>query len=136
MPDLPRLSTLPAMYVIHHAHLIAQACRSHEGLSAGEQRFCAVGAACGVSAFQVWMHTLPPGAHTPLQRHAGSFAALVLAGSGKLLVNGGPLRFQSPCTLVVPPHSDFQLVNNAVLPLLVVSVFTAEPCACPDQGTA
>jgi len=130
MPDAPRLRTLAAMYVIHHAHLIAQACRSRQGLSAGEQRFCAVGPACGVNAFQVWMHTLPPGAHTPLQRHSGAFAALVLAGSGKLLVNGGPLRFQSPCTLIVPPHTDFQLVNNAVLPLLVVSVFTAEPAAC------
>jgi gentisate 1,2-dioxygenase len=77
-----------------------------------------------VNAFQVWMHTLPPGAHTPVQQHDGAFAALVLAGSGKLLVNGGPLRFQSPCTLVVPPQADFQLVNNATVPLWVVSVFT------------
>jgi quercetin dioxygenase-like cupin family protein len=115
------------MYVIHHTHLMELACRGAASLSPGEHRFCAIGPACGVSAFQVWMHTLPPGAQTPVQQHAGTFAALALAGSGKLLVNGGPQRFHSPCTLVVPPHTDFQLVNNAAVPLLVVSVFTAEP---------
>jgi len=120
----PGLHTLQGMFVIHHAHLINQAGRTEATLQAGEQRFCAIGPACGVNAFQVWMHTLPPGAHTPVQQHDGAFAALVLAGSGKLLVNGGPLRFQSPCTLVVPPRADFQLVNNAAVPLWVVSVFT------------
>ncbi len=125
----PGLPTLPAMYVIHHAHLMDLACHAAARTSPGEQRFCAVGPACGVNDFQVWMHTLPPGAQTPVQQHGGSFAALVLAGSGKLLINGGPLRFQSPCTLVVPPHADFQIVNNAAVPMLVVSVFTAEPTA-------
>lgn len=109
------------MHVIHHAHLIDLAQRGPDG----EQRFCAIGPSCGVHDFQVWIHTLPPAAHTPLQRHAGSFAALVLAGSGKLLVDGGPLRFQSPCTLVVPPHCDFRISNNAAVPLRVVSVFTS-----------
>ncbi len=130
MPAPLGLRTLASMYVIHHAHLMDLAYRATARLSPGEHRFCAVGQSCGVSDFQVWMHTLPPGTQTPLQRHTGSFAALVLAGSGKLLINGGPLRFQSPCTLVVPPHADFQLVNNAAVPMLVVSVFTAEPAAC------
>jgi len=124
MPRRPGLPTLGGMFVIHHAHLIDRADRTDPALQAGEQRFCAIGPACGVNAFQVWMHTLPPGAHTPVQQHHGAFAALALAGSGKLLVNGGPQRFQSPCTLVVPPGADFQLVNNAAVPLLVVSVFT------------
>lgn len=123
MPCRPRLTTLAAMYVIHHAHLID----TPGGAVPGEQRYCAAGPRLGVAAFQVWVHTLPPGAHTPLQQHTGCFAALVTGGSGKLLVNGGPLRFQSPCTLVVPPHTDFQIVNNAAVPLRVVSVFTAEP---------
>lgn len=129
MPTPPSLHTLATMYVIHHAHLMDLASRATVHPTPGEHRFCAAGPTCGVSDFQVWMHTLPPGAQTPVQQHAGSFAALVLAGSGKLLINGGPLRFQSPCTLVVPPNSDFQLVNNAAVPLLVVSVFTAEPTA-------
>jgi gentisate 1,2-dioxygenase len=127
MPHRPGLPTLRRMFVIHHAHLIDQAAHTGPVLQAGEQRFCAIGPACGVNAFQVWMHTLPPGAHTPVQQHQGTFAALVLAGSGKLLVDGGPLRFQSPCTLVVPPGADFQFVNNAAVPLLLASVFTAEP---------
>lgn len=123
MPRHPPLRTLAAMYVIHHSSLMAPA----PGDATGELRYCAIGPALGVHDFQLWVHTLPPGAHTPVQQHTGSFACVVLAGSGKLLVNGGPLRFQSPCTLVVPAHSDFQIANNAAVPLRLVSVFTAEP---------
>lgn len=111
------------MHVIHHANLKGR------DLDAGVdgQHFCAVGPACGVHDFQVWVHTLPPGARTPLQQHAGAFAALVLSGSGKLLIDGGPTRFQSPCTLVVPPRTDFRIANNAGVPLRVVTVFTPGP---------
>lgn len=125
MPAGRGVTRLAAMHVIHHAHL-----RGPSSASEGDgERFCAAGPACGVHDFQVWIHTLPPGAHTPVQRHAGAFAALVMAGSGKLLVDGGPTRFQAPCTLVVPPHCDFQIANNATLPLRVVSVFTSEPAS-------
>lgn len=123
MPPGVLLRTLAAMYVIHHSTLMAPT----PGDTTGEMRYCAIGPALGVHDFQLWVHTLPPGAHTPVQQHTGCFACVVLAGSGKLLVNGGPLRFQSPCTLVVPPDSDFQIANNAAVPLRLVSVFTAAP---------
>ena len=95
--------------------------------SAAEERTCVIGPRCGVHDFQAWAHTLPPGALTPAQRHAGSWACLVLAGTGKLLLDGAPLRFQAPCTLVVPPGSDFQIANNGTQPLRLVSVFTVPP---------
>lgn len=111
------------MYVIHHSALKALA----PGEPSGDERYCAIGPHCGVRDFQVWLHTLPPGAHTPLQQHAGSFACVVLVGSGKLVVDGGPVRFQAPCTLVVPAGCDFQIANNASQPLRVLSVYTAPP---------
>jgi hypothetical protein len=33
----------------------------------------------------------------------------------------------SPCTLLVPPHLSFELVNNGTTTLRLVSVFTAAP---------
>lgn len=122
MPWPGRLRRLRAMHVFHHQHL-----KSLAQDRDGEQHFCAIGPPCGVHDFQVWVHTLPPGAHTPLQRHAGSFACLAFSGSGKLLIDGGPVRFQAPCTLVVPPGCDFQITNNSALPLRVLSVFNTEP---------
>ncbi len=122
MPWPAPMRRLPAMHVFHHQHL--------KGLvhdTDGQQNYCAIGPACGVHDFQVWVHTLPPGAHTPLQRHSGSLACLVFAGSGKLLIDGAPVRFQAPSTLVIPPGCDFQVANNSALPLRVVSVFTAMP---------
>lgn len=122
MPWHAPLRRLPGMHVFHHQHLKSLA-REPDG----EQNYCAIGPACGVNDFQVWVHTLPPGAHTPLQRHSGSLACLVFAGSGKLLIDGGPVRFQAPSTLVIPPGCDFQITNNSTLPLRVLSVFTAMP---------
>lgn len=122
MPRPARLRKLPVMHVFHHQHLKGLALDPER-----EQHYCAIGPPCGVRDFQVWVHMLPPGTHTPLQRHAGSFACLAFSGSGKLLIDGGPVRFQAPCTLVVPPGCDFQIANNSTLPLRVLSVFNAEP---------
>jgi len=111
---------LQRMLVIHHSHLA-------ESLHDGKQRFAVVDAARGIGLFEVWMHTLAPGAHSPVQQHRGEMAVLALAGGGKLLVAGGPQRFQSPCTLVIPPATEFQFVNNASVPLQLVEVFTDAP---------
>jgi len=108
------------MHVIHHAHLSQPA---HEG----EQRFAVADRACGITNFEVWMHTLAPGAESTEQRHHGELVAVALAGSGKLLIDGGPQRFHSPCTLVVPAGCEFRLVNNATVPLQFVVVCTDVP---------
>jgi quercetin dioxygenase-like cupin family protein len=105
------------MHVIHHAHLSRPA-------DDGEQRFPVAGRSCGINAFEVWMHTLSPGAESADQRHHGELAAIALAGSGKLLIDGGPQRFHSPCTLVIPAGCEFRIVNNASVPLQFVVVCT------------
>lgn len=108
------------MYVIHHAHL------PHETVD-GELRIPAAGAERGLSGFSVSVRTLDPGAHTAPQRHAGELVMLALHGGGKLLVDGGPQRFNGPCTLMIPPLQSFQLVNNGTAPLQLVWVYTAAP---------
>lgn len=108
------------MHVVQHAHL------AHLNV-AGEMRVAAADGQRGLNAFEVWVRTLEPAAHTEMLSHAGELVVLALAGNGKLLIDGGPLRFAGPCTLVIPPGQAFQLANNSVLPLQLVWVFTRAP---------
>lgn len=108
------------MYIVHHAHLKPQR-------SDGEHRFAAADKILGVKNFEVWMRRLEPGAHSAEKRHDGELVVLVLAGCGKLLVDGGPQRFAAPCTVLVPPGVPFQFVNHGTEPLQMVAVCTRTP---------
>jgi quercetin dioxygenase-like cupin family protein len=116
---LPRLA---AMHIVHHAHLSCD----QQG---GARQLVAADHHQGIGQFQVWVVTLDPGAATGEQRHAGELVAIALQGSGKLLVDGGPQRFQAPCTLVIPRDAVFHVVNNGSTTLELVTVFTRPPIA-------
>jgi hypothetical protein len=113
------------MHVVHHAHL------PHLHL-AGELCIAAADRSRGISGFEVWVRTLDAGAHTEPQRHVGELVVLALAGGGKLLIDGGPQRFNGPCTLLIPPQLQFQLVNNGTTPLQLVWVFSVAPVPIAD----
>ena len=81
------------------------------------------GAALCQAPFEVQVHTLDAGASAEPETHPEAQVVLALAGSGKLLMDGGPLRFSAPCTLLIPARSSFQFVNNAATPMQLVSVF-------------
>lgn len=108
------------MHVVHHAHL------AHDRVG-GELRVAAADSSRGVTGFEVWVRTLDAGAHTEPLCHAGDLVVLALCGGGKLLVDGGPQRFNGPCTLVIPAAARFQLVNNGTSPLQLVWVFSVAP---------
>lgn len=110
------------MHVVHHGHLP----HLHVG---GEQCIAVADRSRGIEAFEVWLRTLEPGRHTGPLTHAGELVVLALAGGGKLLIDGGPQRFHGPCTLLVPRHGIFELVNDGCTPLQLVWVFTAKPQA-------
>jgi mannose-6-phosphate isomerase-like protein (cupin superfamily) len=112
------------MHVIHHAHL------PHETVD-GELRSTAACLERGFRNFEVSVRTLEPGAHTAPQCHAGELVVLALFGGGKLLIDGGPQRFNGPCTLLIPPQQSFQLVNNGTAPLQLVWVYTQAPVPAP-----
>jgi quercetin dioxygenase-like cupin family protein len=108
------------MHVVHHAHL-------PHLRSGGELTIPAAGPGQGLHGFEVWLRTLDPGAHTMPQCHRGELVVVALAGAGKLLIDGGPQRFNAPCTLLIPPGATFQLVNLALSPLQLVCVFSVTP---------
>jgi len=103
------------MQIVHHAHLNAQ---QHDG----EQIVTAADATLGVHGFEVRVHRLAPGAHGAELRHAGEQVVVVLAGCGKLLLDGAPQRFAAPCTVRLPPRRCAQFVNHGSEPLLLVAV--------------
>lgn len=104
------------MHVVQHTHL-PQLQFGGEACIAAAQR----------AAFQVWLRTLAPGAHGDTLQHAGELVVLALEGHGKLVIDGGPLRFTGPCTLLIPPGTPFQLANHGSQPLQLVWVFSVAP---------
>lgn len=116
------------MHIVHHAHL---SCDQH----GGTRQLVAADHHQGIGQFQVWVVTLDPGAATGEQRHGGELVAIALQGSGKLLVDGGPQRFQAPCTLVIPRDAVFHVVNNGSTSLELVTVFTQRPTAADEASS-
>ena len=110
------------MYIVHHAHLKSQ---RHEG----EHCMAAADASLGIHGFEVCLRRLEPGEHSGELRHHGERVVLVLAGCGKLLIDGGPQRFQAPCTVIVPPHRSAQFVNHGSEVLQMVEVRATTPSA-------
>jgi uncharacterized cupin superfamily protein len=115
------------MYIVQHLTPIG--CR-------GERSLAAAGPSHGLKSFEVWVGALEPGEHGAVCTHDGEMVVLALAGTGKLVVDGGPQRFMAPCTLLVPPHLSFELVNNGTTTLRLVSVFTATPAPLASPGGA
>lgn len=111
------------MFIVHHAHLSTQRLD-------GELRLAAADRSMGICGFQVWLHRLEPGAHGVACRHDGELVVLVLAGCGKLLLDGGPHRLAAPCTILVPQQRTFQFVNHGAVTLQMVQVCTRAPAPC------
>ncbi|MEO6033592.1 MAG: cupin domain-containing protein [Burkholderiaceae bacterium] len=115
------------MHVIHHTHLPALQWGDERGVSAADR-------SRGVQAFSVRVGVLDPGARGASCMHRGELVLLVLSGAGKLLLDGDPQRFAAPCTLLIPPHRTYQIVNHGSTALQVVSVFTEAPEAGRATG--
>lgn len=122
MPTRLAARNLTRMFVVHHA------CLSPDHLD-GETRVGLATPRRGVTRFEVWLRTLARGARTEALIHSGELVVLAFDGGGKLLIDGGPQRFQAPCTLLIPPHTPFQIVNDGATPLPLTWVFTAAPVA-------
>ena len=111
------------MHVIHHATLP----RHVEG---GCCRRTVAGAPICAAPFVVETVAVDPGSSTAPACGAPAFVVIALAGSGKLVLHGGPERFQAPCTLVVPAGVGHRFVNTGAAPLELVCV--RAPGAIPE----
>jgi len=82
--------------------------------------------------FEIQVLHLDAGAATDDAAHRQARIVVVLAGSGKLLVEGGPQRFAAPCTLLIPAGARHRFVNNAATPMQLVAV-SAAPAVSPEE---
>lgn len=110
------------MHVIDHSTLP----RLH---AAGRQRFAAAHRGLGFAPFELWMEVLEIDARADLQPIERARVVLVLAGHGKLLVDGAAQRFHAPCSLVLPAGIDGQVINIGAEPLQLVIGFTPTAAA-------
>jgi mannose-6-phosphate isomerase-like protein (cupin superfamily) len=106
------------MHVIHHAMLARHA-------EAGCCRQTVAGGDVCAAPFEVQLLVLEPGACTPQATHRAACVVVALEGSGKLMLECGPERFQAPCTLAVAAGAPHRIVNNAAAPLQLVCVHGA-----------
>ena len=82
--------------------------------------------------FEVQVLHIDAGAATDEAEQAQARVVVVLAGSGKLLVDGGPQRFAAPCTLLIPAGARHRFVNNAAARMQLVAVSPA-PAAAEEE---
>lgn len=87
---------------------------------AGCERVVVADRQLGVSAFELSLEWLQPGAHTALRRGDGDRVVLVMSGFGKLLVDGAPQRFHAPCSLILPAGAECAVVNVGAVTLELV----------------
>jgi quercetin dioxygenase-like cupin family protein len=85
------------------------------------------GHAQGVSSMEVWHQVMAPGAETPIHRHACEEVILVLAGSGRVIVEGEASDFKANSTLIVPPDVVHQLVNTGSEDMVLVAALGTAP---------
>ena len=111
------------MNVISHTML---ARHLEEGCSS---RTVADAALCG-TPFRIDTSSIEPGAASADMARPQLRVVVVIAGSGKLIVDGGPLRFHAPCTVCVPAGAFHRFINDGSVVLQLVSVYMPE--AAPE----
>ncbi|MCL4504295.1 MAG: cupin domain-containing protein [Deltaproteobacteria bacterium] len=81
----------------------------------------------GVKSFEVWLETVSPGAGTPVHRHKCEEFFVVLRGSGLLTIEDRNYPFGPDTTLIVPPDTTHQVINNGSEDLYFLVVLGMAP---------
>ncbi len=81
---------------------------------------------CG-SPFQVETACIEAGTATAGAVHPQLRVVVVLAGSGKLILDAGPLRFSAPCTLRLPAGAPHRFINDTAVAMQLVTVYMPTP---------
>lgn len=92
----------------------------------GVQRVHVAGPGLGVAGLDCWLLTLAPQASlegvTAPPAAGGTELLVAFGGHGKLLLAGAPQRFSAPCTLVLPPGTDYRVVSQGAEPLQLMAL--------------
>jgi len=108
------------MYVVEHARLAP----SH---IPGIEHRTVASAAHGLAHLSVWCQAIEPGSATPPHRHDCEEVVVVLAGHGRLVIDGVAHPFGPDTTLVIPAEVDHQIFSDGPGMLHCVAAFAATP---------
>lgn len=94
------------------------------------------GLAHGLETLDVWQQRLRPGAATPAHHHHCEEVVVVLAGRGKIEMDGAEREFAAGASIVIPPGVPHRLVNTGESDLELLGVFGEAPARAfgPDGG--
>lgn len=76
----------------------------------------------GARQLEVWWAKTAPGAATPPHRHTDEEVIVFLRGRGEAHAGGNTVRFEAPCTLILPANELHQLVNTGTEILEAIAV--------------
>ena len=66
----------------------------------------------GAQQIEVWHLVMARGAVSPPHWHDGEEIFIVVAGQGEVHSHGNKLRFEAPCTIILPAREVHQVVND------------------------
>jgi uncharacterized cupin superfamily protein len=103
------------MLIVRHALLQTQT-------APGRRSTLVAGPACLAGVTPIWLHEIEPEGCSPPMKACSEQIAIVLSGTGKLLLDGAPQRFTSPCTFCIPAGLMWHVVNqdNVGMQLLAI----------------
>jgi hypothetical protein len=82
----------------------------------------------GRTRLNVALRTLDRGERTSIEPVTRELAVLVLAGRGRLVVDGASQRFSAPCSVIPPVGTEYCLVNDAAERMsLLITALQAPP---------
>lgn len=108
------------MYVTEHARL-------EPAFIPGIEHRTLAGSAQGLRHLSLWRQSIAAGGATPPHRHDCEEAVVVLAGRGRLVVDGTAHPFGPGTTLVIPAHADHQIFSDGPEPLECFAAFSKSP---------
>jgi mannose-6-phosphate isomerase-like protein (cupin superfamily) len=76
----------------------------------------------GLKTLEVWLVTLEPGYAAPPYDHFGEVVMVILNGSGRALVGDQSFDLVAHTTLIIPPNTPRQVINNGSEDLVVLVI--------------
>jgi quercetin dioxygenase-like cupin family protein len=81
----------------------------------------------GLRTMEVWRQTIAPGAETPWHRHDCEEVIVILAGRGRLDIQGMSQTFGADSSLILPANLVHRLANDGDAPLELIGVLGMAP---------
>ncbi len=81
----------------------------------------------GLRSMEVWRQTIAPGEATPLHKHDCEEVIVILAGRGRLEIEGESQGFGPETSLILPANAVHRIANTGAEPLELIGILGMAP---------